>query len=569
MIPPDRIEAAVAIGLALCASAIPGSCEARQDTGDEPLALIGARVVPLEDDTVLVDRTLILRDGRIEAMGHADSVAIPPDSRRLELDGRWVLPGLIDGHVHLREPAEGLVLFPAAGVTTVVNLEGEPGHLSLRDSILSSGLLAPRILSSGPFLDEIVENAGEARLEVDRQRRAGYDLLKIHGEMDEAAFRAATDRAREMGLPVVAHHPENLPVLGVLDRLDALAHLEEVLGSSLIESPGDLAPDSIASVAEAIVSSSTAVITTLGFFTGMRDQATDEFYRMIGRPELAYVSPERRRAWLYDGHREYIGPADIPWYDAAVEVLHRLAGAIQSAGGTLIAGTDTPLEYTVPGVSLVRELDELAASGLEPYEALRAATVAPADLLERPDLGRIREGASADLLIVSGDPTESLAALRNIHGVVLRGRFVSRAELDRSLDALAAAYARREIPIAARRRVAREIADLVRREGVPAAVEELRRLRTVESSVALDEGDINDLGYGFLAAGDVDTAVEIFRLNVELHPGSGNARDSLGEAYLERGDLDRAERAYRRALELDPTLDSARRALEEIEQRRP
>ena len=534
----------------------------------DTLILTHASVLPMTRDTVLRDRTVVISGGTIVDVYPTGARPLPPGRVR-DLADAYVLPGLIDAHVHLREPPQGLVLFPANGVTTVLNLQGEPSHLSLRDSILRTGAPAPRILSSGPYLEEVAATADDARREVRRQHAAGYDIVKIHGDLDRSVFTATIDEAGAFGMPVIAHRPENLETSTVLSSdLAALAHAEELLGSSLLEEPVELSPDSVRAVARAIRESGTALITTLSFFETMGAQATDDFYELIRDPRLAYVSPDRRRAWLYDGHREYIDASELPWYEKATDVLTRIVGELHAAGGTVVAGTDTPLEFTIPGYSLHDELAILETSGLTPYEAIHSATIAPADLVGRSDLGRIGGGAAADLLIVEDDPRGSLAVLRRPVATVIRGKWYDAAFWDLELSRLSAEYARREIRRAAEARVVDEIAATVADEGLAAGVDLIARLNDDPALPDVAEADVNALGYRLLGADDVDAAIAVFRLNVELHPESANVYDSLGEAYLAAGRLAAAERSYRRALELDPTMGSSRSGLERIEERR-
>lgn len=561
--------AILAVSLAGCAAGNLAAQRTADHATPGTLALVHGSIVSMTGDSVLRDWTLLLENGRVAAMGRTGSVAIPADAEVYDLDGSYVLPGLIDAHVHLREPAPSLKLFPANGVTTVVNLEGRPSHLTLRDSILEHDLFAPRIISAGPFIDRIAGSPAAARQEVRRTHDDGYDLVKVHGDMEEATFAATIDEARRLNLLVIGHYPRDLPTSTVLENgLDILAHAEELLKSPLLEEPSDLSADSIEAIARIIAESNTGLITTLGFFTGMRDQATDRFYRLIGQAELAYVSPERRSEWLYNGHREYIPEAEIPWYETAVDNLHRITGAIHEHGGVVLAGTDTPLEFTIPGFSLHRELEHLVAAGLTPLEALRAATVAPADMLRAPELGRIEVGAAADLMILVDDPTRSLAALDHPRAVVLRGRWYPGTVLRQKLDEVAAAYARAEVQVAARERVQKAVLDLLQAEDLAAALSEVDRLAAIPDAPQLTERDFNAIGYRFLGEGALETAIDVFRLNARLHPASANAYDSLGEAYLAAGRLDVAEESYRRALDLDPTMDSARRGLRAIEERR-
>lgn len=553
----------IGFGIAGCAAR-----DCQEPAAMDVFALVHGSVVTMSGDDVLRDGAVLIEDGRIVALGPTGSLDIPPGAKVRDLNGSYVIPGLIDSHVHLREPTPSLALFPSYGVTTMVNLEGEDAHLDLRDSVLTHGLFAARILSSGPFIDRIVNSAAEARDEVRRQHELGYDLIKIHGEMDERAFLATIDEAKRLNLPVIGHHPNNLETAMVLEGLAALAHVEELLGSSLLDEPTDLTSDEVDAIARTVADSGTGLITTLGFFTGMRDQATDRFYHMIGQPELAYVSPERRREWLYNGHREYIDRSELPWYETAVSILHRITGAIHEHGGVIIAGTDSPLEFTIPGKSLHRELHHLVSAGLTPLEALRAATVAPADLLGAAELGRIEIGAAADLVVLGQDPTQSLAALDELEAVILRGRWIPRAELDRRRDEVAATYARDEVVRSARERIHQTILDLLHTEGIKTASSEALRISEISGVPQLTERDFNTIGYKLLDDSQISAAIEVFRLNARLHPGSANVYDSLGEAYLAADRFDEAEANYRRVLELDPTMDSARRGLRMIENRR-
>lgn len=161
-----------------------------------------------------------------------------------------------------------------------------------------------------------------------------------------------------------------------------------------------------------------------------------------------------------------------------------------------------------------------------------------------------------------------LEALQRLDAIVLRGRWHAGVRLRQEREALAAEYARDEVMRAARERVRKGVLALIRERGTEAAVDELRRVARLPEAPRLGEADLNSLGYSLLADDDLSTAIEIFRLNVRLHPESANVYDSLAEAYLSAGQLDEAERNYRRALELDSTMDSARRGLREIDERR-
>jgi len=119
----------------------------------------------------------------------------------------------------------------------------------------------------------------------------------------------------------------------------------------------------------------------------------------------------------------------------------RLIPDFRAAGVHLLAGSDAPIPALVPGFSLLDELDLLRTSGLTPVEVLQTTTTNPATFLgQQNELGSIGVGRVADLLMVDGNPLESIGALRRRVGVVVRGRWLSQVGLQRRLDSLATKY---------------------------------------------------------------------------------------------------------------------------------
>jgi imidazolonepropionase-like amidohydrolase len=152
---------------------------------------------------------------------------------------------------------------------------------------------------------------------------------------------------------------------------------------------------------------------------------------LMADPAIDYLHPEVQTRW-----RRLRGTAPRLRY---TDFMQKLAGILHQRGVTLIAGTDAmgyPL--VTPGASLHRELELLVGSGLSPLDAMRSATIEPARFLRRPaEFGRIAPGMRADLLLVGGNPLDNIARLREPVGVMARGRWYPRAELQRMLTGLA------------------------------------------------------------------------------------------------------------------------------------
>jgi imidazolonepropionase-like amidohydrolase len=155
-------------------------------------------------------------------------------------------------------------------------------------------------------------------------------------------------------------------------------------------------------------------------------------------PDLKYIEKSIRDKWPTPET-----PTDKSQAAAQYDFVFRLTGDMAKAGVPILAGTDTGDPYTVPGFELHKELALLVKAGLTPAAALRAATTEPARLMHREhELGEVKPGYDADLVILNADPLTDIANTRRIESVVLRGRVFDRAELNGMLARTAAASAK-------------------------------------------------------------------------------------------------------------------------------
>ena len=210
-------------------------------------AFVHVAVVPMDRETVLPDQTVLVRDGRIEAVGPAGSVVLPEGATVIERQGLTLLPGLTDAHMHLdafvgaRPDFGDAPLYLAYGVTTVFNLRGGPEHLLWRKRIQEGQLLAPTLYTAGEFINEPrVRTPEEVEKDVVSQARAGYDMVKYHQVLDEktgryttttwldpAAFARMNEVARREHIPLLGHGPYNLGLGAALRAGESLAHAGE------------------------------------------------------------------------------------------------------------------------------------------------------------------------------------------------------------------------------------------------------------------------------------------------------------------------------------------------------
>lgn len=425
-----------------------------------PLAL-PAQGVRLDHVTVvnpgagrLEGRTLRIEGGRIAAIDAAR------DAEAGAFAGRFVLPGLIDAHVHFPPPT-GLgqtelfaFLHLAHGVTSVRDAGDVDGRASApaRDGVREGRFPGPRVFACGPFLDGpeplwknslVVRDAAEATAAVQRIAEAGFDCVKVYDQLGPEALAAARQEAARHGLSVIGHVPRRVSYLEA--RLDDVQHLTGVGRAA-----GDLRPfpkvadawlrigdtemaELARRIAELGIANTPTLVTTLRL-RGTRDLAAAQ------RDPAAHLLPRlyRDAVWTAAGSLllRRITPEDYAVLDLAGEKSRRMVRALRDAGARLHAGTDTLNPFVVPGAALHEELRQLVASGLSPEEAWIAATRAPGELLGRrglPGLGTLAPGAPADLLVFREDPTRDLAALATLEAVVADGRLYPRAALDAHL----------------------------------------------------------------------------------------------------------------------------------------
>ena len=214
---------------AACLAASPTHGQAQVSSVDPQaatIAVVGVNVVPIDRERVIPNQTVLVRGDRIVAMGTTADVTVPDGALRIDGGGQYIIPGLVDGHVHLSTslpwaPArpdfgEG-PLYLANGVTTVINLGGSPEQLEWRRRVAAGELIGPTIYTSGEFINEPrMATPQQIEAAVRAQKADGYDLVKFRERpnttvgLSEAAYRRLIAIAKEVDLPLVGHAPVNL-----------------------------------------------------------------------------------------------------------------------------------------------------------------------------------------------------------------------------------------------------------------------------------------------------------------------------------------------------------------------
>jgi len=422
-------------------------------------AFMNVNVIPMDRERVLPDQTVVVEDGRIAALGPAATTAVPAGATRIEARGKYLIPGLAEMHAHIPPAQQGqdyvervLLLYVANGVTTIRGMLGQASHLDLRRRVDAGEVLGPRIWTSGPSVNgNNIRTTAAADSAARATKAAGYDFIKIHPGLTREVFDALDRAADREGIRYAGHVPA---LVGVPRALEAgywsIDHLDSYLDA--LVTPGGGPPEvgffgmglvhrvDEAGIPEIARATRAAAVWNVPTQILMENLASEEDPEVMAqRPELRYMPPAllegsiRQKRRLWEDH-----PSAEDWR-RFVETRRQLVKALHDAGAGLLLGSDAPQWWNVPGFSALRELGALVAAGLTPYEALETGTRNVATFFGTQDrAGTIEVGKQADLLLLDANPLEDISNVWRNAGVMIRGRWLSRATLDQRLQQMAA-----------------------------------------------------------------------------------------------------------------------------------
>jgi imidazolonepropionase-like amidohydrolase len=468
----------VAASLLVCFATVFGQQRApnnptRDSITKSTVAFVNVNVIPMTGNRVLRDQTVIVRDGRIARIGPSSKLSAPKDALRVEGNGKFLIPGLIDMHAHLLSDGsfpdelgpDELTIMLANGVTTVRLMIGTPEHLILRQRIAKGEIVGPTVYAASPeltgraqgspFNGRVVTKPEEASAAVRDFKAAGYDFIKLTNFITRPVYDAVIEAAKLNSIRVVGHVDTQVGVWRALEAGQQIEHLDAYLESVLRddspiktsvsdvglfrkanwESLDYIDELKIKKIAQAtakarIYSSPTLTFFKVTFGTGISE---DE---IRARPDFRFVPPKLRDRWFAAGRRIWASPPSEARRREYVRVRNQLVKEIYDAGGKIMTGSDTPEWFMLYGWTLHREIKSLVEAGLTPYAALEAATRNPAEFLKAP-VGTIETGKRADLVLLNANPLDDVANTERRSGVMVGGRWFTENDLQRMLDEIA------------------------------------------------------------------------------------------------------------------------------------
>ena len=446
------------IAVAACATA-----EAEPGT----IAFTDVNVLPMDREGVVTDQTVVVLDGVITEVGPADDVSVGAGATVIDGSGRYLMPGLSEMHAHVpsgadppREAVEDILfLYVANGITTIRGMLGSAYQIPLADELERGEVLGPSFYVAAPSINGTSAPTPEdAERLIRAHHAAGYDLQKIHPGVTREAWDRMVEVSEEVGLTFGGHVPADVGLVHAIETgMSTVDHLDgyvQAVASEGVVSQVNTGQD----------------ISLEGLLDGVREQAIDEIVALsvahdvyvvptmylwenlygttdpepfLAQPEMRYVSLAQRDAWRRQAAGGPSAEADVlaEFFSLRKRILKDLA----DAGVGILMGTDSPQMFNVPGFALHREIALMAEARMTNHQILLSGTATVGRYVREQlgidhDFGTVAPGQRADLVLLGSNPLDDLDNLTDRVGVMVRGRWVDRAEIDAGLEALAAKH---------------------------------------------------------------------------------------------------------------------------------
>ena len=383
-------------------------------------AIAGARLMDGTENSVV-----IVRNGRIAAVGPRAAIAIPRGMATIDATGKTLLPGLWEMHTHFSGVEFGPALL-GTGITTARDCGGEFDYLvAQRDAVEIHNALGPRLLLAGlvdagglkAFGHVTAETPDEGRAVVNRYHAAGFQQIKLYTFLEPDVIRAITAEAHRLGMTVTGHVPKVFDAYqGIEAGMDQINHLNYV--STIMRGP-----DGPEKAIQFLKEHHTVVDPTAGW--GEMASHSKEVNVESFEPGIKHAP------FVLDVKFRGMG-SNTTAAQMQSRQTNTLAtiGALYKAGIPIIPGSDTGLV----GYGLLRELELYVQAGMTPLEAIQSATIVSARAMNLDkDTGSIEMGKRADLILVDGNPLADIHDLRKVSHVVTNGRMFDTAQLRQSV----------------------------------------------------------------------------------------------------------------------------------------
>ena len=538
------------------------------------LVIHNVSVIDVENGDVNESVAVVIRDGDIiDVIADKDKGQYQP-SRSVDGSGRFLIPALSDGHVHILSGAE-LQNYLLYGVGLVVNMSGHAGHLELKAAVESGEVEGPSILSTGPTLDGdsptnplFTSVNPDIAPEISQWIRAqGYDAVKIYQQMDEATLRAVIDAASSKDLLVTGHVSRNI---GIDSSINAgqryFAHGEELSFEAYDEESRTYRIEEVPGLAKTLAAAATTTTPMLRYVQDIPAQALN-LEAFLDSADMQVI-PAAMRMSFGENQGWFSNREDPEGFsnqiNSMAEFVSALTLALNQEGADMILGTDAGFGGAIPGLSVHQELESMVRAGLTELEALQMATLKMGEYAQKMKpgsipRGKIEPGYRADLLLLEDNPLNDITATRSIQGVLLNNHWHDENKLESIRSGLVDRQ-RTLLPLARAFETALISGDL---EAGKKAANSIPGEYADASLISPDNCIF--LGYRHYYGGNRVLAGQFYELCAQQHPHSHQLWIHIARAHEAGENTESAIQAYARASALNPWYGAPRQAIQRLQ----
>lgn len=427
-----------------------------------PTAILISNVnqIDVANGSLLKNRQIVIDSGKIKRItDHIEN----PEAYTTTIDGtgKYVIPGLAEMHAHIPPPStpaerveEVLFLYVANGITTIRGMLGHPGHLTLREVAKEGRIISPRIFTSSPSLNgNSVTSKEEAIQKVSAYQKAGYDFLKIHPGIQRDVFDQVVATANEVDIPFAGHVPVAVGIRHALQsKYASIDHVDGFL-EGLVPESANVAPtdngffgyaftpladtskiDELVALAK---QNNVWIVPTQSLFERWFAPITSD--ELLQQPEMIYMPKTTLQNWKTRKDESINDPSfNTEQWQEFDRIRKQLIAKLNANGHGMLLGSDAPQLFNVPGFSIHHEIQGMLGAGMTPLEILKSGTLNPARYFGMENtFGDLKVGLDADLVMLDSNPLDDMTAMKEITGVMLRGRWIPKEEINEKLAIVA------------------------------------------------------------------------------------------------------------------------------------
>lgn len=422
------------------------------------IVLKGGTLIDGSGNSPIENSLIILEQGKIISISHPGETKVPFPAKIINVKGKYIIPGLIDMHVHCVDESF-LPLFLINGVTAIRDVGNDTDFIiTLREEVNSGLRIGPTLFVSGYMINSrkipfgasqhtaVIRNIKEAQKVVSLLAQKKVDWIKIYITLPKGLVRKVLFEANKFGIPVAGHLRKVDARFAAQWGISTIEHATGIAEALLADEEFEDAPPlhtisektwlhvdrtKYDDLIDLFIEKNVFIHANLTLY----ESFTLPVEKIKNKPFVELMPSSIVEGWDAYLAKKFLEmtPNKEDW-KITKERLEEFLVLFKDEGGKVLAGTDTPWPYLLPGFSLHRELELLVEAGFTPMEAIQTATKYAAEALRQEDnIGTLTEGKHADLVVLNANPLENIRAVRDIHHVIKEGKIVNRKDLLRSL----------------------------------------------------------------------------------------------------------------------------------------